>query len=143
MTHAEATVDRDHRARDVPGVGAGEELDHAGDLVGRCGALERDGGDDRRHPILAEGAGHVGLDRAGGDDVDGDAARPELACERTGEPDESYVGFIAEDVPALVATADRNGVSSMDVVAVLTRVIQDQQRRIEELETRLQSRQDP
>ncbi len=56
---------------------------------------------------------------------------------------ETHVGFIAEDVPALVATADRKGVSSMDVVAVLTRVIQDQQRRIEELETRLQSRQDP
>ena len=50
---------------------------------------------------------------------------------------EDYVGFIAEDVPELVATSDRQGLSSMDVVAVLTRVIQEQQRRIEELEARI------
>jgi hypothetical protein len=51
---------------------------------------------------------------------------------------ESYVGFIAEDVPELVATADRKGLSAMDIVAVLTRVVQAQQRQIEELEARLQ-----
>jgi len=39
------------------------------------------------------------------------------------------VGFIAEDVPDLVATEDRKG---MDVVAVLTKVVQDQQKTIEE-----------
>jgi SH3-like domain-containing protein len=50
---------------------------------------------------------------------------------------ESYVGFIAEDVPELVATSDRKGLSAMDVVAVLTRVIQEQQQRIEELEARI------
>lgn len=50
---------------------------------------------------------------------------------------ESYVGFIAEDVPELVATSDRKGLSAMDVVAVLTRVIQEQQHRIEELEARI------
>jgi hypothetical protein len=48
-----------------------------------------------------------------------------------------HVGFIAEDVPDLVATADRKGLSSMDIVAVLTRVVQQQQRRIDELERRL------
>ena len=53
---------------------------------------------------------------------------------------ESYVGFIAEDVPELVATNDRDGLSAMDIVAVLTRVVQDQQRRIEELEARLEQR---
>jgi len=52
-------------------------------------------------------------------------------------PAETNVGFIAEDVPDLVATADRKGLSSMDVVAVLTKVIQEQQRTIEEMETRL------
>ncbi len=51
--------------------------------------------------------------------------------------DEAHVGFIAEDVPELVATNDRASLSTMDVVAVLTRVVQEQQRRIEELETRL------
>ena len=50
---------------------------------------------------------------------------------------EAHVGFIAEDVPELVATSDRRGLSSMDIVAVLTRVIQAQQQQIEALETRL------
>ena len=50
---------------------------------------------------------------------------------------DSYVGFIAEDVPELVATGDRQGLSAMDIVAVLTRVIQEQQRRIEDLEAKV------
>lgn len=53
-------------------------------------------------------------------------------------PGETMVGFIAEDVPDLVATTDRKGLSSMDVVAVLTKVIQEQQRTIEDLQTRLE-----
>ena len=48
-------------------------------------------------------------------------------------PTEKHVGFIAEDVPDLVATADRKGMSAMDVVAVLTKVVQDQQKTIAEL----------
>jgi hypothetical protein len=48
---------------------------------------------------------------------------------------ESHVGFIAEDVPELVATKDRKGVSSMDVVAVLTRIVKEQQAQIAELAT--------
>ena len=54
-----------------------------------------------------------------------------------GDAVESHIGFIAEDVPDLVATSDRQGLSSMDIVAVLTRVIQAQQQHIEALETRL------
>ena len=46
---------------------------------------------------------------------------------------ERHVGFIAEDAPDLVATKDRKGMSSMDVVAVLTKVVQEQQRTIAEL----------
>ena len=53
---------------------------------------------------------------------------------------ESYLGFIAEDVPELVATRDRDGLSSMDIVAVLTKVVQEQQKKIEELEARLDQR---
>jgi len=40
---------------------------------------------------------------------------------------EECLGFIAEDVPDLVATSSRKTMSSMDVVAVLTKVVQDQQ----------------
>lgn len=53
------------------------------------------------------------------------------------ERGEDYVGFIAEDVPDLVASRDRQTLSTMDVVAVLTKVVQAQQRKIEELEARL------
>lgn len=53
------------------------------------------------------------------------------------ESGEQYVGFIAEDVPELVAMQDRESLSTMDIVAVLTRVVQEQQRRIDELEARL------
>jgi len=52
---------------------------------------------------------------------------------------ETYVGFIAEDVPDLVATGDRKGLSAMDIVAVLTKVVQAQQQKIEQLEVRLDS----
>ena len=47
--------------------------------------------------------------------------------------EERHVGFIAEDVPDLVATQDRKGMSSMDIVAVLTKVVQEQQRAISKL----------
>ena len=43
-----------------------------------------------------------------------------------------HVGFIAEDVPELVATAVRKGLSPMDITAVLTRVVQEQQKMIQE-----------
>lgn len=44
-----------------------------------------------------------------------------------------HLGFIAEDVPDLVATKDRKGVDAMDIVAVLTKVMQEQQKTIKEL----------
>jgi len=48
--------------------------------------------------------------------------------------EEPYVGFIAEDVPELVATQyDHRYLSPMDVVATLTKVVQDQQKTIDEL----------
>ena len=54
------------------------------------------------------------------------------------DPTEHHVGFIAEDVPNLVATKDRKGLSAMDVVAVLTSVVKDQQKTIDELKARLE-----
>ncbi len=55
---------------------------------------------------------------------------------------EEYVGFIAEEVPELVATAGRTGLSAMDIVAVLTSVVQQQQKQIDALDARL-DRQSP
>src|SRR6185295_13282329 len=45
---------------------------------------------------------------------------------------EPKVGFIAEDVPDIVAEPDRKSVPVMDVVALLTKVVKDQDRQIEE-----------
>ena len=53
-------------------------------------------------------------------------------------PADMQVGYIAEDVPELVATPDRKGLSAMDVSAVLTKVIQEQQKTIEELQARIE-----
>jgi hypothetical protein len=53
------------------------------------------------------------------------------------DPSEHHVGFIAEDVPDLVATKDRRSLSPMDVVAVLTKVVQEQQKTIDEMKARI------
>ena len=62
-------------------------------------------------------------------------------------PAETHVGFIAEDVPEVVATNDRESLAAMDVVATLTRVVQIQQdelqrqrQDIEKLRTQLERR---
>jgi hypothetical protein len=52
-------------------------------------------------------------------------------------PEDRTVGFIAEDVPDLVATPERKTLSEMDIVAVLTKVVQEQQKTIEQLNERL------
>lgn len=48
------------------------------------------------------------------------------------ESNEKRVGFIAEDVPEIVAASDRQSVPIMNVVALLTRVVKDQQQTIDE-----------
>ncbi len=42
------------------------------------------------------------------------------------EPEEEYLGFIAEDVPDLVIQKDRRGLAPMDIAAVLTKIIAQQ-----------------
>lgn len=44
-----------------------------------------------------------------------------------------HIGFIAEDVPDLVATSDRKALSPMDIVAVLTQALKEQQKTISAL----------
>lgn len=49
-------------------------------------------------------------------------------------PNVHSIGFIAEDVPDLVATRERKSLRPMDIIAVLTKVSQEQQKAIEKLE---------
>jgi len=46
---------------------------------------------------------------------------------------EKRVGFIAEKVPELVAMNDHQGLSTMDIVAALTKVVQEQRKNIDKL----------
>ncbi len=55
---------------------------------------------------------------------------------------EKRVGFIAEDVPDLVADAGRQSVPIMDVVALLTRVVKDQQQTIDQQRVQLKKQAD-
>ena len=57
------------------------------------------------------------------------------------DKNDDYLGFIAEDVPELVATKDRKGLSPMDIVAVLTKVVQKQQEENVALSTKFQQQQ--
>ena len=50
-----------------------------------------------------------------------------------------HVGFIAEDVPELVSVPTLDGVPPVDLITVLTSVVQQQQERIKALEERLEA----
>jgi hypothetical protein len=49
------------------------------------------------------------------------------------EQKEQRIGFIAEEVPDLVANSERDRLSPMDLIAVLTKAMQEQQRTISQL----------
>jgi hypothetical protein len=55
------------------------------------------------------------------------------------DKDEKHVGFIAEDVPELVAMKDRKSLSPMDIVAVLTKVVQEMKAENEGLKAKNES----
>lgn len=56
--------------------------------------------------------------------------------------DQTNVGFIAEDVPDLVASKGRKSLNSMNIVAVLTKVVQQQQEMIAKLNEEVKSLKD-
>lgn len=49
----------------------------------------------------------------------------------SGEDGEQYVGFIADDVPELVAMNDRSGIAAIEIAALVTKVVQEQRTTIE------------
>ena len=58
---------------------------------------------------------------------------------RKTDPDDELVGFIAEDLPDLVATKSGKTINPVDIVAVLTKVIQEQEKTIGELSRRVEA----
>ena len=54
-----------------------------------------------------------------------------------GIEDDEHLGFIAEDVPEIVATRDRDAIAAMDIVTLLTKVVQEQQKTISELKEKV------
>ncbi len=53
------------------------------------------------------------------------------------DTEQKHVGFIAEDVPDLVAMKDRKSLTPMDIVAVLTKVVQEQSKTIDALSAKV------
>lgn len=51
-----------------------------------------------------------------------------------------HVGFVAENVPDLIASSESEGLKPVEIVAVLTRIVKLQQHQIAELESRLEAR---
>jgi len=49
---------------------------------------------------------------------------------KTDEKKELRLGFIAEDVPEIVASADHKAVSTTNIITILTKVVQEQQKEI-------------
>jgi hypothetical protein len=52
-------------------------------------------------------------------------------------PEQGHVGFIAEEVPDLIAMNGRKSLSPLDIVAVLTKVVQEQNKTIAELSDKM------
>jgi hypothetical protein len=52
-------------------------------------------------------------------------------------PDQGHIGFIAEDVPNAVAVNGRKAIDPVNIIAVLTKVVQEQNKTITELSEKL------
>src|SRR5690606_10095480 len=73
-SHRHTAVNGKNLAGDVAGFLGGEVGAHVGDVGGFAEAGHGDEGGGGLLDVLAELAGHVGFDEAGGDDVGGDVA---------------------------------------------------------------------
>ena len=52
-------------------------------------------------------------------------------------PDEEHIGFIAEEMPDLLATKDRKTIAPPEILAVVTKVVKAQQKRIDTQQKRI------
>src|SRR5947207_1679866 len=82
------SIGQQARARDVAGFRTGEKCDEAGDFVRAAVALERDVADAVTRQVRVRRI-HVGVNHAGLDVVDGDAARAEVSGESLCETGDS------------------------------------------------------
>ena len=63
-----------------------------------------------------------------------DCLNPTTFTFKGDESGQRHLGFIAEEVPASIATSDRQGFSPMAIIAVLTKVVKEQQEQISALQ---------
>ena len=66
-----------------------------------------------------------------------DALEPVTFVYKSDHSSTLHIGFVAEDTPADVASSDRQAVKVDDILAVLTRVVKDQQGRLAALASRI------
>ena len=60
---------------------------------------------------------------------------------RQDETHQTHVGFIAETVPDVVASANHQGISPLDITAILTKVVQDHHQELNMMKTIIEQQQ--
>jgi hypothetical protein len=66
-----------------------------------------------------------------------DGLNPTTFVYKADETKKEHAGFIAEEVPEMIASPDRKMISEMDIIAVLTSVVKRQQEEITDMKNRL------
>ena len=104
------SLDSDDLACDVAGAGRGEESDRFSNVFGGPNPTER----NLRGQLLTGLAlnvllGHVGLDEAGRDSIDGDPTRGQLARQGAGHADEARLGRDVANLAGVAHLADDRG----------------------------------
>ena len=88
LAHVQSAVHVNRGTRDKLRVWTGQEDDRAGNVLRRTKPAEGRAGDEVPAHLLWPGAGHFGIDDAGGDGVDADSLRSVLAGQRPGQADD-------------------------------------------------------
>ena len=107
--HGHAAVHRKHLPGEVAAGGPGQEQDGAGHVRGLAQAAQRDLLQQRRARLGADPRRHGGLDEAGGDGVDGDAAGRQLPGGGLGEADDAGFARAVVALPGVADQADDGG----------------------------------